>query len=79
MNEILKILSDDDSNFDELDNLLNDKRVNTSASTTNQEMNNGIEKDLQSKAERNATMSTDINNATTTSTTKPDDAKIKRQ
>lgn len=81
-NEILNFLGDDDSNFDEMDNLLNDESANTSASTTNQEMNNGNEKDLRDKSERirNTTMSADINNATATSTTTaPVDAKIKRQ
>lgn len=75
-NEILNFLGDDDSNFDEMDNSLNDERANTSAPATNQEMNNGNEKDLQDKAKLDMTKYADINSHTTTAS---DDAKIKRE
>lgn len=76
-NEILNFLGGDDSNFDEMDNSVNDERANTSASTTNQEMNNGNEKDLRHANKRNSTtLSVDINKNTAMS---PDELKIKRQ
>lgn len=74
--EIFKLLGDGNNSSDEMDNLVNDERTNTSASSTaNQEMNNGNEKDLRGKSECNETMSANINRTTTSA----DDAKIKRE
>ena len=72
--EILNFLDDDDD-----DSALNDEmnvgHANTSKSTANREMNNGIEKDLQNKSECNETMS--VNNNHTTALN--DITKVKRE